>query len=107
MILVIGGLAAGKRAYVRKAFGYGESDFSSQIGDSAPVLYDLQDISNANLEELLQKEVVICNEVGAGLVPVDPQERARREAVGRLCVTLAQHATSVVRVFCGIGTVIK
>ena len=75
--------------------------------DSVPVLYDLQDLDNVSPEDLLQKEVVICNEVGCGLVPVDPAERERRERTGRLCIELAKQADRVIRVVCGVGTIIK
>ena len=50
---------------------------------------------------------MIATEVGGGVVPVDPAERAAREAAGRLSCLLAQRAEAVVRVFCGIPTVLK
>ena len=70
-------------------------------------LYGLEDAPDTPLADLLRKDVVICQEVGAGLVPVDAGERARREAVGRLCIALAREADRVVRVVCGVGMVIK
>lgn len=64
--------------------------------------------------ELLEKfqaentlRVIICDETGCGLVPVDAFERACREAVGRICTALAEKAERVDRVICGIGTRIK
>lgn len=33
--------------------------------------------------------IYLCDEVGCGVVPVDPGQRAWREAVGRCCVALA------------------
>lgn len=107
MILIIGGFAAGKRAYARDVLGYGADAFSQNAEDSAPVLYGLQDLAAVDPERLFQKEVVICDEIGCGLVPIDPAERERRERVGRLCILLAQRADRVIRVVCGIGTVIK
>jgi adenosyl cobinamide kinase/adenosyl cobinamide phosphate guanylyltransferase len=61
----------------------------------------------ALLEPLLSKEVVICNEVGAGVIPVDRLEREGRETTGRLCNQLAQQANRVVRLVAGIPMVIK
>ena len=58
-------------------------------------------------DELSQKEVVIATEIGGGVVPVLAEERAAREAAGRLACLLAQRADTVVRVFCGIPTVLK
>ena len=51
--------------------------------------------------------VIVANEVGAGVVPVDPAERAFREAVGRALCVVAQEAESVTRAVCGIGVRIK
>lgn len=51
--------------------------------------------------------IIICDEIGCGLVPVDAFERACREAVGRICTALADKAERVDRVICGIGTRIK
>ena len=51
--------------------------------------------------------IVICDEVGCGVVPVDREERAWRETVGRLCCWMAERAESVERVFCGLGMRLK
>ena len=50
---------------------------------------------------------VICNELGCGVVPLDPEERAWREAVGRACSRLASFSLEVYRVICGIPVRIK
>lgn len=51
--------------------------------------------------------VIICDEVGNGIVPVDSFEREYRERVGRILTGLAGRAESVERVICGIGQKIK
>ena len=51
--------------------------------------------------------VIVANEVGAGVVPVDAGERAYREAVGRALCVIAQAAESVTRAVCGIGVRVK
>ena len=51
--------------------------------------------------------IIICDEIGCGLVPVDAFEREYREAAGRICTVLAEHADEVYRVVCGIGMRIK
>lgn len=51
--------------------------------------------------------VIISDEIGCGLVPVDGQLRAYREQAGRICTKLAAYAGRVDRVICGIGTVIR
>ena len=51
--------------------------------------------------------VLVSDEVGYGVVPIDAFDRAYREAVGRICTKLAAYSSDVTRVVCGIGTVIK
>lgn len=111
LILVVGGAAAGKTAYV-ESLGYPKSAFARGVLDERPVLDDLQDLVARTLDgdllsRLLEKKVVVCREVGCGVVPLDPAERALRERVGRLCVRLAERAEQVVRVSCGIAAVLK
>lgn len=61
-------------------------------------------------ERILQKNpsvILLCNELGSGVVPVEAFDREWREATGRLCCRLAAEAEEVHRVVCGIGMVIK
>ena len=61
-------------------------------------------------ERLIQvnpQVLLVSDEVGYGVVPIDAFDRAYREAVGRVCTKLAAYSTQVMRVVCGIGTVIK
>lgn len=51
--------------------------------------------------------VIVANEVGAGVVPMEAADRAFREAVGRALCIVAQQAESVTRCVCGIGVRIK
>ena len=51
--------------------------------------------------------ILICDEIGNGIVPVDAFERTYREQTGRILIRLAQEADEVVRVLCGIGQRIK
>ena len=51
--------------------------------------------------------VVVCDEIGLGIVPMDPFERRWREETGRALCILAESAERVVRVYCGIPQVIK
>ncbi len=113
MILVIGGAFSGKREYV-KSLGYKDSDMADAVINEKPVVYNLQNLLAAAseseqlmTEKLLSKSVVICNEVGSGIIPVDKHERENRETIGRVCINLAQNADKVVRIVCGIPTAIK
>lgn len=51
--------------------------------------------------------ILICDEIGCGIVPVEPFEREWREMTGRICCALAQRAERVDRVYCGIATTLK
>lgn len=51
--------------------------------------------------------IIICDEIGNGIVPVDAFEREYRERTGRILIRLAQEAEEVERVICGIGQRIK
>lgn len=65
------------------------------------------DFSDVLIARFRTDSVIICDEVGLGIVPADKEERIYRQAVGRLCCRLAERADSVERVFCGIGMRIK
>lgn len=51
--------------------------------------------------------VIISDEVGNGIVPLEALEREYRERTGRILVELAGKAEEVERVICGIGQRIK
>ena len=113
MVLILGALGAGKRAYA-KTLGFGDADLSADPYADAPVLTDLEACLRSDpasgerlFPVLLTKRLVLCREVGSGVIPLDPNERAWREAVGRLCCALAKEATAVVRVTAGIPIAIK
>lgn len=125
MILVIGGNSQGKLAY-------GLSLLTGEIGReqiadgrscgfldglSQPVLHHFHALVRRMLEagedpsvlvDRILKEnpdvLIVTDEIGNGIVPLDPFERQWRETTGRLCCRLAGEAKEVHRVFCGIGT---
>ena len=69
MILVVGGLGAGKRKFIREELGYAPEQLSSAPEEGTPVLWGLEALDPLPpLEDLLGREVVACREVG-GVVP--------------------------------------
>ncbi len=107
MILIIGGRCSGKLEYV-KSLGYGDKDISVDVYGSEPVLYHLECIKfPADEEKILLKEVVVCDEVGSGIVPIDNESIMRREEISALTTRLATCAQSVVRIVAGIAVKLK
>lgn len=126
MDFIIGGCFQGKREYVKQKYGFTESDFidAKDIKNNdmqgkrclvgfhrfiKALLSEGADIEK-NVTLLLEKNdicVIISDEIGYGIVPIDAFEREYRELVGRQSCILAQRADKVIRVVSGIGTVIK
>ena len=99
MIFITGPLYSGKRTFAQKFPGTRIAEVQ-QLAAQAENLEALAD-------KLSAYDLVIATEVGGGVVPVDPAERAAREAAGRLACLLAARADCVVQMFCGIPTVLK
>lgn len=51
--------------------------------------------------------IIICDELGNGIVPIKKQERIWREQTGRLMIELAKQAERVERILCGLGQRLK
>ena len=107
MTFIVGPLFSGKRRVAMELLGCGEEALARRA------VWDVQELAAArpDLEELAAElaahEVVIATEVGGGVVPADPEQRMAREAAGRLNCLLAKRADRVIRVFCGLPTVLK
>lgn len=125
MILIFGGAYQGKLEYVIQNYGIQENeifycDNSNEIDFSRKVVYGLDrlilnliedgadplEYINKNLDKIKDK-IIICTDISGGIVPTDPVMRQWREAVGRCMALLAYGAERVIRIFCGIGTVLK
>ena len=99
MIFITGPLYSGKRTFAQQVSG-------SRIADVQTLAVDAENLENL-ADELAAYDIVIATEVGGGVVPIDPAERAAREAAGRLVCLLAARADCVVQMFCGIPTLLK
>lgn len=51
--------------------------------------------------------ILICDELGNGIVPLEKIERIWREQTGRLMIELAKQAERVERILCGLGQRLK
>ncbi len=124
MEMIIGGAYQGKTEYAKEK--YPELNWVDGASAAEDELMTAQGV--LNFQEYIRKElkrygdvselaekiisgnpklVIVSQEVGYGVVPVDAFDRKYRETVGRVCTKLAAYSSRVTRVVCGIGTVIK
>lgn len=75
---------------------------SGEIPITGSVQEEIEAIFSANPDC-----IILCDEVGSGIVPLEKKERIYREEVGRVLCMLAKQAVRVERIVCGIGQVIK
>ena len=126
MIFIIGGSYQGKREYAQNAFGLTASDVflcteeTTEIDFSKRIIAGIEQFALGCVKrgeepknywvehmETLQNSILISDDISCGVVPIDATTRAWREASGRANNYLASEAVQVIRVFCGIGQVIK
>ncbi len=126
MKLVVGGSFQGKTDYAKEMFGLRHGVWVDGANCSRKELFFCQGVTHfdefirrqmkegkdvANLAgEIFERNPDICiiaNELGYGIVPVDPFDRKFREEEGRILQKIAAEAEEVHRVICGLGTVIK
>ncbi len=127
MILIIGGMAQGKRAFAEERFGMGDAE-SWTDGEKASweqvlassrchglhLLFRRLLKEGGSLEGLeaalfssRPERVLVADEIGCGLVPMDREERRIREETGRALCRIAARCDQVWRVTCGLGQRIK
>ena len=107
------------RLYIGGAW-QGQEELARQENPNAELIPDFQELVRQALKDGLTPQgfaedfcrahpdaLVTANEVGGGIVPMDAEERAWREACGRALCALAEHASQVTRVVCGLGVRLK
>ena len=68
----------------------------------------LENGSKIDLSKILENyDVVISDEIGNGIIPVDQFERDWREQTGRICCYIVSQSRKVVRLTGGIPVIIK
>ena len=112
MTLIIGGAGQGKLDYVLQKTGYdpGQVAHDPEGAKNLPIFDGLENWPGLDENELRAANpdvILICDEVGCGVVPLDREDRAWREKVGRVCCRLAEKAAAVYRVTCGLGARLK
>jgi len=114
MVLIVGGMAQGKLAFARRELGvasWSEGALGAEdcVHGLHRVIRSLPDPRTAIDTWLAEhpEGVLICDEVGCGVTPLDRADRDWRELVGRICCELAEKARAVYRVHCGLGARLK
>ena len=122
MIMITGGAYQGKLEFAKRQFSLAESDIMDGGSCDISVLRTARCICNYELAvkrlisagtdpirftDKLECEVVIMNEIGCGIIPLDKSEREWREATGRAGCMIAEKSETVYRVCCGIPKIIK
>ena len=122
MVLIIGGAYQGKTEYAKKTYSLQDADIftceNMGIDPKARAIRHLERFAQAcvragkepaevlNAIDLSDK-ILICEDISCGVVPIDPEQRAWREAVGRMNAMLAARAERVTRIFCGLPMELK
>ncbi|MCI5605774.1 MAG: bifunctional adenosylcobinamide kinase/adenosylcobinamide-phosphate guanylyltransferase [Clostridia bacterium] len=123
MIFIIGGRFAGKEKFAKNtllidsAAGY-DADYETLRTAEAVRDFHLRVRAAINsgcdikteIDSLLRDNpnvIIISDELGCGVVPIDKTDREYRELSGRINCYLSERADKVFRVVCGIGVRIK
>ena len=125
MILIFGGAHQGKLDFAKENFDISEDDIFF-CSENTALDFSKKVIANAELfflkcvrEGLSPKEVlaenrsalahkiIIARDISQGIVPVEPEFRAWREAAGRAMMYLAKESSEVYRIFCGLAHKLK
>ena len=126
MKLIFGGAHQGKLDYAKIRFNPADDDiyYCDTENTAAPigkkVIYEIDKWILALIRNGKDTEqairgfidsgkdmIVICNDISCGVVPVDPILRKWRDATGRALAGLSQVSDEVIRLFCGIPSVLK
>lgn len=121
-VLIIGGAYQGKRTFAEQKFHLDAASFADgaeiALGQEiVPVAVDhlhllVRRMLEANrpvsaLMQQLEGHIVLCDEMGCGVVPAEKEQNDWREATGRLCCSLAERADAVYWLRAGIAQCIK
>ena len=124
MILIFGGAYQGKLEFVKENWNISDEEIFTcteklELDPAKKVYYGLEKFIYACvLEGKEPKDVIsqigdtsgkifIVNDISQGVVPIEADRRAWREAVGRTMLWLGKNADEVHRVFCGLGQRLK
>lgn len=124
MILIFGGAYNGKLEFIKDKYNLINEDiffcedenlkFNKKVICGLHIFIkncvlkgiDSLEILQNNIE-VLEDKIIICDEIGSGIVPMKKLDRAYREENGRALQFLTKNASKVSRIFFGIEEVLK
>lgn len=121
MIFITGGAYQGKTEYAVHQFGINKNDIihggeASKLPERINCIAEYHLYIRRLLEEntdplevtkKLDADIVIMDEIGCGIIPLEKEERIWREQTGMAGCILAERAETVIRMTCGIPQIIK
>ncbi|MGN0666848.1 MAG: bifunctional adenosylcobinamide kinase/adenosylcobinamide-phosphate guanylyltransferase [Huintestinicola sp.] len=126
MKLIIGGAYQGKREYAKNKYHLTDDVIADGKKVSWDISGDIRCIDNyhslikrlteagedtAEFTRRIIAEhpdiIIISTEIGSGIVPMERSDRRWRENTGRSCCLIAAASDTVVRITCGMETIIK
>ena len=107
MTLITGGAYSGKTEFAIKRFNIKSTDIIDGAECSLEQVFACRAIRNFQLLVKRPDLIIITNEIGSGIIPMEKSDRIWREETGRACCAAAGFSNLVVRMCCGIPTAIK
>ena len=120
MKLILGGAYQGKTDFVRKHWGHEAKPCTAAEALTAPAVNCFHLLVRSLLssgenpqqftERLIRQNpnaIIICDEVGLGIIPLDKRDRKWREEVGRCLCLITQKAEYVSRIVAGVEMRLK
>lgn len=126
MIMITGGAFQGKKSFAKERFNIAENEILNGGKCGINEVFTAKCVADFHLfvkrlidekidvleftKNLCEKNpgiIIIINEIGCGIIPIEKSERIWREQVGRAGCIIAENSSEVVRICCGIPTIIK
>lgn len=122
MILIIGGAYQGKLEYIKNNYDLKDIDIvngedcSIETAEKGVCLYNYHKLierllfNNKNIDDYIENlnySIIISNEIGNSIIPINKDERLLVEKVGRSLCSIAKKAEKVIRIHCGLPIIIK
>jgi len=126
MVLITGGAYQGKKDYALRTFGFNELDIADGSVCNKEDIFSAKCVTNYHIfvKRMLEESadiiavtkqlctenenaVVIMNEIGCGIVPLEKKDRIWREMAGKCGCIIAENADTVIRLSNSIPVAIK